>query len=88
MTWNYHGFHAWYQATGYIYGFVNHDGVRTNYGLASGNVSGGFNWNGSFSPTLAAGDTYGFVVGGRHFDSNGTLSGTLTFTFPTPRLPN
>jgi hypothetical protein len=87
LTWNYHGFHAWYQARGYIYGFVNHNGVRTNYGLASGYVSGGFNWNGSFTPTVAAGDTYGFVVGGRHFDSNGTLSGTLTVHIPDTTAP-
>lgn len=84
MNWHYSGLHSWYQATARIQVFVDHNGSRTAVTLRSGSVSGGFDWSGSYTLTVAAGDTYGFIVGGRHFDSSNILRGTLTVQMPTP----
>jgi hypothetical protein len=84
LNWHYSGLHSWYQATARIQAFVDHNGTRTAVTLQSGGVSGGFDWSGSYGVTVAAGDTYGFIVSGRHYDSSNILRGTLTVQMPTP----
>ena len=52
--------------------------------------SNGFRYTGTVTLDIEAGDTYGFTVGGRNFDSDNTLRGSLTvgylqtITFPQP----
>jgi hypothetical protein len=46
--------------------------------------SGGFDYSGTTSFDLQAGDVYGFRMTGSHVDRDRRLLGTLTLSLPTP----
>src|SRR5204863_4822589 len=79
------GFHAFFQVTADLLAYVTHSGVTTATTLVNdGPVdcctppSAGFHYTGSVTLNVLAGDTYGFMFGGKNFDSNETLQGTFT----------
>jgi hypothetical protein len=85
----YTGFHAFFQVTAHVDAFIIHNGVTTTTNLLNeGPVdcgaclppSGGFSYTGRHSFDVVAGDTYGYRVGGRNFDSNTNFFATLTLT--------
>lgn len=84
LHWHYAGLHSWYNTSAHIQAFVDHDGTRTAVTLQSGSVYGGFDWSGSVTLTVASGDTYGFIVGGSHYDYSDILRGTLTVHLLAP----
>ena len=91
------GFYAYFQVQASLSSFVTHLGSTTSTSLVSAGPvnccsapSAGFNYTGSVTFIVAAGDTYGFTFGGSNSDSNNTLQGTLdlgtpqTVTFAQP----
>jgi hypothetical protein len=90
MTYDYQGFHSYYSVVAFLRAFVVHNGVQKDTGLVSAGPanccsapSGGFHYTGSVPTlTVTAGDTYGFMMGGRNGDRNNVLQGTLTVTLP------
>lgn len=90
QSYSYYGFHAFYAVTVFVKPFVIHNGITTYLpGINQGPIncctapSAGFTLTGSATFTVAAGDTYGFEIGGSNGDSNSTLNGT----FVTARDP-
>lgn len=84
FTWNYAGYHAFFQTNATFQVFANGPGGTTNT-LFSGSVGGGFNVSGSASINVATGFTYGYTIGGKNSDSDSRLIGTLTLSnFSTP----
>jgi hypothetical protein len=89
LTYDYTGFHAFFEVTVGLEAFVTHAGTTTTTPLVdAGPVdcctppSGGFTYTGAVSLPVQAGDTYGFMLQGSNFDSNPTLQGTLTVDEP------
>jgi hypothetical protein len=87
VPYTYNGYHAFFDVTVHLDAFVIHNGLTTTTSLvADGPVncctppSGGFSYSGSHSFDVVAGDTYGFTVGGRNFDSDPHFFGTLAIT--------
>ena len=83
----YTGYHAFFRVIVHLDAFVIHNGVTTSTNLfVHGPVdcctppSGGFSYADSHAFNVVAGDTYGFTVGGRNFDSDPHFFGTLTLT--------
>lgn len=94
VNWDYSGFHAFYQVIAFIHPFVIHNSSKSylsgaNYGPANccSAPSNGFNYTGSTTFNVTAGDSYGFEIGGRNYDSNSQLTGTLTVTYPDNTPP-
>jgi hypothetical protein len=91
-SWRYTGYHAWFQVRVGIEKFVIRNGqeIVTQKLAAAGPVnccaapSGGFDYSGTTSFDLQAGDVYGFRMTGSHFDRDRRLIGTLTLSLPTP----
>ena len=87
LAWSYTGFHAYFEVRVGLSVFVKHGTVTTTTPLVSAGPanccttpSGGFSYAGTTTVTVSPGDTYGFMLTGSNFDSNATLSGTLTVT--------
>jgi hypothetical protein len=84
LAWNYTGFHSFFQVRVALQAFVTHGGTTTTSLVNDGPVncctppSGGFSYSGTASLSVQAGDTYGFLMQGSHFDSAHVLDGTLT----------
>jgi hypothetical protein len=76
-VWHYSGLHAWFQASAKVTAFVERNGTRTTTVLFDKGVSGGFTGIGISSLQLVAGDTYGFTIYGKNYDSNSFLRGSL-----------
>jgi hypothetical protein len=85
----YSGFHAFFRVRAHVDAFVTHNSVTTSVRLVDAGPedcgaclppSGGFSYAGSYVFDVAAGDTYGFTVGGSNFDSNPSFTATLTLT--------
>jgi hypothetical protein len=80
LKWRYSGYHAFFQVTVSFDAIV--EGNVTNI-INAGPVnccsepSGGFGYSGYVVLEVDAGDTYGFEMGGSHFDSDMRLFGTL-----------
>jgi len=87
FQWEHSGFYAYFAVTEYVDAFVTHDGTTTFFNLNSAGPanccsapSNGFDYSGTASLTIQAGDTYGFEVGGNNGDSNRTFQGTFTLS--------
>jgi hypothetical protein len=85
LTYDYAGFHAFFEVTVGLDAFVTHGATTTTTPLVhDGPVdcctppSGGFHYTGIVSLPVQAGDTYGFRMQGSNFDADGRLLGTLT----------
>ncbi len=86
LDWRYTGFHAWFDVDVYLEAFhISGESGDTAVSLvdahaannSSGEPTGGFDYDGTFSFDVVAGDTFGFELGGRNFDSNNVLQGAL-----------
>ncbi len=73
FDWNYSGFHSWYRTQAVLIVFSGDDEAE----VFNGAVGGGFDRSGSFEMEVEAGQTFGFIIGGKNFDSNSRLRGTL-----------
>jgi PASTA domain len=89
LAWTYTGFHSFFDVTVGLDAFVTHAGMTTTTPLVSAGPvncctppSGGFEYSGTTSLSVQAGDTYGFAMRGSHFDSARQLRGTLTVDEP------
>ena len=90
VTWRYKGYHAWYQVRVAVEKFVIRNGTEiiTETLRSAGPVnccaspSGGFDYTGTTTFDLQAGDVYGFRISGSHFDSDRRLIGTLSLSIP------
>jgi hypothetical protein len=88
VGWHYKGYHAWFQVRVNIEKFVVRGGkeIVTEKLAGAGPVncctapSGGFDYTGTTSFALQAGDVYGFRMSGSHFDSDRRLLGTLSLS--------
>ncbi len=85
LPFTYQGYHAWFQVQVFVRAFVTGPSGTTYYPLlAQGPVncctapSGGFILTGNTTLIVAAGDVYGFEIGGSNFDSDSRLQGTFT----------
>jgi hypothetical protein len=81
----YSGFHAFFNVRASLEVFVTSDGVTTFTSLVNAGPadccatpSNGFNYKGSTTLNVLAGDEFGFRMAGSNFDSNASLLGTLT----------
>ncbi len=85
MTWRLTGFHAWYQVTLGLEAYVKPQGGAPAYtsvlGAGPANCctepSGGFDYAGTTSLTVQAGDEFGFRITGDNYDANNVLQGSL-----------
>lgn len=77
FDWVYTGFHAWHQATVFFRVF---SGAKEILEVNNQSVSGNFSFSGSTSITAYGGETLGFQIGGKNYDTDCTLLGTLTVT--------
>jgi len=79
FDWNYTGFHSYFNVTAFLNTFNPN---TTLYSAGPSNCcsspSAGFNESGSFTfSNISAGQTFGFTMGGSHFDSALRLEGNL-----------
>ena len=81
----YSGFHAFYDVEAFLRAFVTHDGNTTSTTLVAAYAGGccsppsqGFGYTGTATLDVEPGDTVGFELGGRNYDSDARLLGTLT----------
>ena len=88
VDWRYKGYHAWYQVRVAIEKFVIRNGTEivTESLRSAGPVnccaspSGSFDYTGTTTFDLKAGDVYGFRMSGGHGDSDKRLIGTLSLS--------
>jgi hypothetical protein len=85
LVWNYTGFHAFFEVTVGLDAYVTHGATTTTTPLVNAGPedcctppSGGFEYSGTVSLPVQAGDEYGFNMSGSNFDEFPTLMGTLT----------
>ncbi len=79
FDWAYTGNHRFFQAFEEFHVIVNGEEVATP--LAESSSSGNFNYSGfDQAVSVEAGDTFGFRIGGRNFDSNSELDGLLSIS--------
>ena len=85
LAWNYTGFHSFFEVTVGLEAYVTHGATTTTTPLVNAGPadcctppSGGFNYSGTVSLPVQAGDTYGFAMQGSNFDEIMTLQGTIT----------
>jgi hypothetical protein len=82
FDWVYTGFHAWYQANAFLRFFVDGEELLA---VNRQTVSGTFTLSGSATITVSGPGTFGIEIGGKNYDTDCTLRGTLTITnTPTP----
>jgi PASTA domain len=93
LAWTYTGFHSFFEVTVGLDAFVTRGGTTTTTPLVSAGPvncctppSGGFEYSGTTSLSVQAGDTYGFAMRGSHFDIAQALQGTLTVDGPQQAL--
>jgi len=77
FDWVYAGFHAWFSANAFFRVFADGKEILV---IDMQSVSGNFSFSGSESIKVSKGGTFGFEIGGRNFDTDCTLRGTLTIT--------
>jgi hypothetical protein len=86
FDWNYSGFHAYYDVTAFLTK-TSPDSILVSAGPQNccTTPSNGFGYSGRSSFSVTAGDTIAFTFGGRNFDSNNVLRGTLSISaVPVP----
>ncbi len=82
FDWVYTGFHAWYNANAVFRIYAAKDEFVA---VETQTVSGNFTFSGTAAINVSDSGKLGFQIGGRNFDWNNTLQGTLTITnFRTP----
>jgi hypothetical protein len=95
LAWTYTGFHSFFQVTVGLDAFVTHGATTTTTPLVNAGPvncppctppSGGFEYSGTTSLSVQAGDTYGFALRGGHSDVAEVLRGTLTVDDPQQPL--
>lgn len=79
LPWSYSGHHGDSSGGATLQAVVNDIVVDT---LVNAGVPGEFSFTGTYTFTVAAGDTYGFRFGGTTFDGGLTLTGTFTVDLP------
>lgn len=86
LPWSYSGYHAYFQVRVVVQAVVNNTVVATLVNAGPVNCctspSGGFQYGGSYTFNVQAGDTYGFRFGGSNFDSDSRLLGTFRVDLP------
>lgn len=89
LTWDYSGFHSWYQVTVELEAFVDDGTTVSTASLVNAgpadcctSPSGGYAYSGSHTFQVQAGDVYGFRLSGSHFDTAEKLEGTLRVDEP------
>lgn len=89
LPYEYSGFHSFFRVRVFATAFVtNSIGTTTTPLINAGPVncctspSSGFSYTGSVTLTIEEGDTFGFRLGGSHFDATNRLSGTFTVDLP------
>ncbi|HZU14654.1 MAG TPA: hypothetical protein VFB58_17595 [Chloroflexota bacterium] len=78
----YSGCHSWFMTHEFLAEFVIHNGVKVQSTLVNAWVACGFSFSGTATFNVAAGDTYGFTVGGTNYDYSQILTGSITVTAP------
>ena len=76
FDWSYSGLHSWFDASAFLNSF-NPIGSLVNSGVG-GNFL--FSGNGFVFSNVLAGESFGFTLGGEHFDRSQILRGTLTLS--------
>lgn len=87
FEWDYTGFHSYFRVTALLNTTEGDTLIATGPTSGGGGPpSGGFSYSGSYTFTgLTAGDVIGFNMGGSHFDTAETKTGTLRLTeIPEP----
>ncbi len=86
LDWQYTGYHAFFSTNATLMAFAAHaSGAPTEVVEINQEASGGFSFSGSTRIDVEAGQTFGVTIGGRNFDSNSRLEGTLkVFNFVAP----
>jgi len=85
IAYKYDGVHSFFSVTAFL--DANPGPLLINAGPANccGSPSNGFSFEGQFTFTgLTAGQPFGFSFGGRNFDSNNVLQGSLSVTQIVP----
>ncbi len=78
FDWDYSGFHSFFQVRAFLTSTLGDTLVNAGPANCCSAPSGGFAYSGHYTFTgLAAGQSFGFNVGGSNFDSNATLQGTV-----------
>ena len=89
FSWDYSGFHAFYQVTAFLRSSTGVDLVNVGPTNCCSAPSSGFDYSGGpfLFQNVNAGDSIGFTMGGSNFDSDNRLQGTLNLaqvTVPEP----
>lgn len=78
FNWNYSGYHAFFNVTAFLTSSLGASLVNAGPQNCCASPSNGFNYSGTYSfAGVHAGDTIGFTMGGRNFDSDNRLYGDL-----------
>ena len=105
LDWRYTGFHAWFDVDVdlevFVIGAESSDFSEVLVDAhaddnASGEPTGGFDYEGTVTLNVEAGDTIGFELSGRNYDTTNILRGTLQVgfnvlqngSFEQPDVPN
>jgi hypothetical protein len=83
FAWTYMGYHAYFMASAGLQAFAtgpNGDVATVDLVAPNTGTSAGFNFSGTSSLSLTAGQTFGFIASGKNFDSDARLIGTITIT--------
>ncbi len=79
FDWDYTGFHSFFGVTAFLTTTLGDTLVNAGPANCCSSPSSGFSYNGSYTFTgLTAGQSFGFNVGGAHFDSTQVKQGTVT----------
>jgi hypothetical protein len=86
LDWQYTGYHAFFLTNATLVAFAAHaSGAPTEVVEINQEAPGGFSFSGSTTIDVEAGQTFGVTIGGRNFDSDSRLNGTLkVFNFSAP----
>ncbi len=90
LNYQYGGYHAFFQVRVFLQAFVGGSAVTLiNDGPVNccTSPSGGFNYSGTYTFNVTAGQTYGFRFGGSNFDSDSRLLGTFKLPGFSPPPP-
>ena len=86
FDWQYTGYHAFFQTNATMVAFAERAaGGRAEVVAVNQSAGGGFSFSGSTTIGVEAGKPFGVTIGGKNFDSDSRLNGTLkVFNFRAP----